>query len=259
MLHLSSRPSSPDNDFSVFAHRRPFTPALRELELGLCDSDCSAVLKAGFSDVVLHTLTGSQEAPEHNILPKGGGELSSGLLPGLEPLVFFEIFDSLLIELREEHGRIRRLQGWTENHAIWKYLSTHYNFHKTVPEIRIGDQWDTYAENFKRYPQLQDGITFVFKPYGKISDSTGDEKDYQDMNKIMYIPGLAKVEFAGARAARPYLSLKAIVAVLGHIELPTTEKVEIYTRSRNLLAPGKKTRRFRCLADRFFCELLGNL
>jgi hypothetical protein len=209
---------------------RPLAPALRDLELGLYDIDLDPLLRAAFSDVVLHTLTACIYNSDTQLL-------AEALLPGVGPLTVFEIFDTQQVELRDEAGQIRRFQCWNEDSSfevdkVWEYLSIHYELHKTVREIRIR-RWDEYVEVFDRYPpQLQDGITLVFDAYWNIRFPvpTDDAGDNAYITKTMRIPGLAKVAFHGA-----HLLLRTILQVLAHIERPTARKVVVCIGNKKLL------------------------
>ncbi|KAF7347223.1 hypothetical protein MVEN_01477200 [Mycena venus] len=223
-----------DDYFEAFTRRRPLAPALRELELRTANPDLGRVLKAAFPDVVLPTLTGCLYNSDIDVL-------SRALLPGLGPLVFFEIFDSQQHELRDAGGHVRRLQCWNEDSSfeadwVWEFLCTHYDLHRTVREIRIS-QWGDYAEMFERFPpQLPDGIILAFAaswdmPVG-YPVSPEDEEDKAYMTKTMRIPGLAKVEFPGDC---PQLLLKSVLDVLAHIEPPAARKVEVCIHGRKLL------------------------
>ncbi|KAJ7038581.1 hypothetical protein C8F04DRAFT_888543, partial [Mycena alexandri] len=145
---------------------RPLAPALRELELQLEDHDLTRVLKIGFSDILLPTLTCS--------IYEGYGDenldtLTGALLPGVGPLVFFQLLDEQdRIELHDNAGHIRRLECWDADSLFdgsdtWEYLSRRYELHKTVREIRVIDTddygWMRYVEAFELYPPQQDGIT----------------------------------------------------------------------------------------------------
>ncbi|KAJ7894541.1 hypothetical protein B0H13DRAFT_2665261 [Mycena leptocephala] len=208
-----------DAEFEVFGRRRPLAPALRDLELRLPAVDLVRVLKAAFSDVVLHTLTGC--IPYADVEPLGA------LLTGLGPLVVFEYFHGRQIELRDEDGNIRRLQSLSieeyedddeatwgprnksfRDKEVWTYLSVHYDLHNTVREIRIHwKYWVDYIEVFKLYPpQLQDGLILVVETPVFLS-LTGDEQKMQ-ATQIMRLPGLAKVEFCGSSTSdKPLASL----------------------------------------------------
>ncbi|KAJ7764833.1 hypothetical protein B0H16DRAFT_1241266, partial [Mycena metata] len=128
-----------DDYFEVFA-RRPLAPALRELELQLEDRDLTRVLKTGFSDVLLPTLTGSiyQGSLEADL-----ATLTEALLPGLGPLLFLQLLDDNdRIELHDDAGHIRRLECWDADATFdgsdtWNYLSGRYDLHKTAREIRV--------------------------------------------------------------------------------------------------------------------------
>ncbi|KAF8215738.1 hypothetical protein K438DRAFT_1799323 [Mycena galopus ATCC 62051] len=197
-----------DSFFEAFTRRRPFALALRELELDVVDPEfASRIFKAGFSDV--HTLTCR--------LYSGNIEkLAEALLPGFGPLVAFGL-SGHEIQLRDEHGHIRRMQSWTTNdefsfQEVWEYLSVHYNLHKTVREIRIA-KWDDYAEIFERYPPQQpDGITLVI---------TADWGASFCITRTMRIPGLAKLEF----------SADILLPVLAHLEQPAGRKVAVCIRN----------------------------
>ncbi|KAJ6577306.1 hypothetical protein B0H19DRAFT_1119117 [Mycena capillaripes] len=221
-----------DNYFDAFARRRPLARALRELELGTRNPDLGRLLKAGFSDVVLHTLTGCLYNSDIDVL-------AEALLPGVGPLVFFEILMDQ-VELRDEDGRIRRFKCWNDDSSfevgeVWEYLCIHNELHKTVREIRMGEvYWDKYVKAFHlNPPQLQDGITLVFAADWDIDSyqiSTDDEKDCTYITKTMRIPWLTKVEFSGDY---PHLLLQTVLNVLAHIE--TACKVEVCIHSRKLL------------------------
>ncbi|KAJ7092123.1 hypothetical protein C8R43DRAFT_908170 [Mycena crocata] len=131
--HRWSSQAENDVDFDVFA-RRPLAPALKELELRLDEQDLERVLKIGFSDVVLDSVSGSiynGHSPDEVEL------LSRALLPGLGPLRFFEWVDYTHIELRDNGGHIRHMECWNEDSNfelpdVWQHLSEKYNLHKTV-------------------------------------------------------------------------------------------------------------------------------
>ncbi|KAJ6593257.1 hypothetical protein B0H19DRAFT_15818 [Mycena capillaripes] len=207
------------------------SPALHELELRLAECDLVRVLKVGFYDVVLHTLTGS--------VPDGHGEsavelLADALLCGVDPLVVFGL-GMEQVDLSDDAGRIRRLQCWNEDSAfevqkVWKILSIQYDLHKSVREIRIRPEyWNEYLEIFESYPpQLQDGITFVIETEWLWSDGfpqPTDDEDSAATTKIMRIPGLEKVEFCDSRHPDSSLELETILDVIARIE--PTHKVDI--------------------------------
>ncbi|KAF8215742.1 hypothetical protein K438DRAFT_1926256 [Mycena galopus ATCC 62051] len=200
-----------DDFFEEFTRRRPLAPALRVLELHTQVPDLGRIFKAGFSDVVLHTVTG--RLYNGDIV-----DFAEALLPGVGPLVAFSLDYSGEIELRDEHGRIRRLQLWSENEGfpiqwVWEYLSVHYDLHKTVREIRIAE-WDDYAEVFRRYPPQQDAITLVIAV---------DWGFCVGITQTMSIPGLVKLEFTDD-------CLRLLAPVFAHIE-PTARKVEVCVHS----------------------------
>ncbi|KAJ6603288.1 hypothetical protein DFH09DRAFT_1301109 [Mycena vulgaris] len=125
------------------------------------------------------------------------------------------------IELRDGSGHIRRLQCWNEDSEFepgtaWKYLSVHYDLHKTVREIRVTTlYWDDYVDIFKLYPPLsQDGITLCVK-------------------FMMRIDGLAKVNFGMDHASdldryrMESLTLESIAHVLAHVEPRAASNVEV--------------------------------
>jgi hypothetical protein len=202
------------------------------------------VLKAAFSDVVLHTLTGC--IPYADVEPLGA------LLTGLGPLVVFEYFHGRQIELRDEDGHIRRLQSLSieeyedddeatwgprnksfRDKEVWTYLSVHYDLHNTVREIRIHwKYWVDYIEVFKLYPpQLQDGLILVVETPVFLS-LTGDEQKMQ-ATQIMRLPGLAKVEFCGSSTSE-YVLLPRVLEVLAHIEPPMGRTVEVCIANKKL-------------------------
>ncbi|KAJ6546791.1 hypothetical protein B0H19DRAFT_1265789 [Mycena capillaripes] len=219
-----------DHDFDVFA-RRPLAPALRELDLRLADSDLGPVLKAGFSDVVLHTLTGC--------IDNGNSDedlelLTGALLPGLGTLVGFQLLEWNQIELRDQNGHIRRLQCWNNDASfevrnVWGYLSTHYDLCRTIREIRmrLADLYE-YVKIFQLYPpQLQDGITLAIETDWDTSFSryTHDEGDSEKAARKLPIPGLARVGFFTSRDR--YSSADSIFEALANIEPTTARKVEV--------------------------------
>ncbi|KAF8205746.1 hypothetical protein K438DRAFT_1757084 [Mycena galopus ATCC 62051] len=237
--------SSYGEDFFRAFTRRPLAPALRELELGTPNPDLGRILKAGFSDVVLPTLTGCLYNSDMDVL-------AEALLPGVGSLVGFELASGMQqLELRDDNGHLRRFQCWNEDSfevdRVWEYLSIHYNLHKTVREIRIA-HWDDFAEIFQQYTaQLPDGITLVYSaPWDDMhySIAIGEEEDY--ITRTMCIPGLAKVEFS-AHSDRPrsldYTDLwfATILKALAHIELPIMRKIEVCIRNPKLFATGMET------------------
>ncbi|KAJ6457096.1 hypothetical protein C8R47DRAFT_175446 [Mycena vitilis] len=207
--------------------RRPLAPALRELELRLGDFDLALVLKTGFSDVVLPTLTGC--------ISNGHGEddlelLTTALLPGVGPLVVFKFLDIQEIELHDEGGRIRRLQCWNDDslfevEEVWRYLSIHYGVHETVREIRIDMEfWDECVKGFAACPpQSHNGITLGFE-IDDIDWVVRNWKNDGDGTK-MQVPGLTKVELWGPSDGASWT--KAILKVLTHIEAPPARHVEV--------------------------------
>ncbi|KAJ6497090.1 hypothetical protein C8R47DRAFT_1041783 [Mycena vitilis] len=143
--------------------RRPLAPALRELELRLEGSELGRVLKTGFSDAVLPKLTGCTYNAELE-------HLTAALLPGVGPLVVFNLVDLGELVLYDEVGRIRRLQCSADDSVfdveeVWKHLCIHYGLHRTVREIHIRvAHWNEWLESFETYPpQLQKGITLVIE------------------------------------------------------------------------------------------------
>ncbi|KAJ6520564.1 hypothetical protein C8R45DRAFT_809310 [Mycena sanguinolenta] len=126
----------PSRFFEAFTRRRPLVSALRELELATPDADLGHILKAGFSDAVLRTITGRLYNPDmdlltHALLPGLGSPVVFGLAPGMQQL-----------ELHDNDGHIWRLQCWDEDSLfeidwVWEYLCDHYQLHETVQEIRI--------------------------------------------------------------------------------------------------------------------------
>ncbi|KAJ7489207.1 hypothetical protein FB451DRAFT_1224046 [Mycena latifolia] len=221
---LAWEPCPDDHAFQVFS-RRPLAPALRELELRLAEDDLERVLKIGFSDVVLDTLTGS--------IYNGHGEddielLARTLLPGIGPLLCYENLDSQEIVLRDGDGYTRRLQCWNDDSGfevrdVWQYFSIHYDLHKTVRQIRIMTQyWDDYLRIFELYPpQSQDGITLGIR----IHEEWNDEADSVTATQVMRICGLAKVEFSSDRYFK--LTLESILNFLARLEPSEGHKVEV--------------------------------
>ncbi|KAJ7842235.1 hypothetical protein B0H14DRAFT_1032395 [Mycena olivaceomarginata] len=221
--------------FEAFTRRQPLAPALRELELRTDDADLSRIIKAGFSDVVLPTLTACLYGSEMDVL-------TEALLPGVGPLVVFELDHGMQqVELRDDVGHIRRLQCWNDDSSFevdytWEHLCVHYDLHKTVRELRIA-HWNEYAEIFERYPpQLPDGITLIYTgaahSYMASSLSTGEEEeDNKYVTKTMRIPGLARLEFSGEYP----LILKSVLRILPLVEPPAGRKVEVCIRNMKLL------------------------
>ncbi|KAJ7891290.1 hypothetical protein B0H14DRAFT_2688451 [Mycena olivaceomarginata] len=212
--------NSIENSFAALPSR-PIAPALRELELRVRENDLVRILKAGFSDVVLHSLAGCI----YNGHSEDDVELLSGaLLPGVGSLVIFRLVDMRELELHDGAGHIRRLRCWNDDSYFevmdaWKYLSDHYGLHKTVREIQIRPEyWDEYLEVFESYaPQLEDGITLTIE--------TDWDTFSADNSKIMRLPGLAKVEFHDSRNA-DYL-FRTVSDVLALIEPPKARKVQV--------------------------------
>ncbi|KAF7353801.1 hypothetical protein MVEN_01065600 [Mycena venus] len=214
-----------EDSFAAFPSR-PLAPALRELDLQIRGSDLIRVLEAGFSDVVLHSLTGC--------IYNGHGEddveiLSGALLPGVGSLVLFKLVDMQDVELRDEAGRIRHLQCWDtfEVRRVWGYLSLHYGLHKTVREIQIRpEHWHAYLEIFESYPSQQEGITLAidtgWSDFPLIQDGEGD---LVQASKVLRMPGLAKVKFCGSKNSEYFI--QTILDVLALIEPPTVRKVEV--------------------------------
>ncbi|KAJ7891286.1 hypothetical protein B0H14DRAFT_2688444 [Mycena olivaceomarginata] len=210
--------NSIENPFAAFPSR-PIAPALRELELQVRKNALVGILKAGFSDVVLHSLTGCMSDGYDDV------ELLSGaLLPGVGSLVIFRLVDRRELELHDGAGHIRRLRycySYFEVMDVWKYLSVHYGLHKTVREIRIRPEyWEEYLEVFESYaPQLEDGITLTIE-----TDRDWDTFS-EDNSRIMRLPGLAKVEFRDSRNADELF--KTVSDVLALIEPPKARKVQV--------------------------------
>jgi hypothetical protein len=216
-----------DEFFEAFTRRQPLAPALRELELRTDSTDLCRILKAGFPDIVLPTLTACVWDSTMSVI-------TEALLPGVGPLVVFELDRRMYqVELRDDNGLTRRLQSWNDDAALevdctWEYLSVHYNLYKTVRELRIG-HWDQYVEIFERYPpQLPDGITLVY-----ISD--GDEERESELTKKMHIPGLARLKFFG----EPPMTLKSVLRILSLVEPPATRKVEVCIHNMKLRTTEK--------------------
>ncbi|KAF8191587.1 hypothetical protein K438DRAFT_2018321 [Mycena galopus ATCC 62051] len=208
-----------EDSFAAFLNR-PLAPALRELELRVRGTDLARILKAGFSDVVLHSLTGC--------IYNGDGEddvrhLSAALLPGVGSLAIFKLVNMSELELRDEAGHIRRLQcadtDLFEVRDVWRYLSTHYCLHKTVREIRFrADSWDEYLEIFESYPpQRENGITLAIEIDGP--------PNLLQPTKTMRLLGLAKVEFQDG--GRGDYAFGTISNVLAFIEPPIERQVEV--------------------------------
>ncbi|KAJ7842188.1 hypothetical protein B0H14DRAFT_3868924 [Mycena olivaceomarginata] len=180
-----------DADFEVFTRRQPLAPALRTLELG--------------TDFRLGDYIAGKPL-----------DLTPHLLSGFGPLHVFELFDKQEVELRNEDGRIRRLED--ESYAllvddVWERLSIYHNPHETVREIRIGDQWAQYASVFKRFPpQREDGVTFVLRACWHC-DEAGP-----CVARSMRIPGLAKLGLlvkTAALVARNSLEGRGVHSDLG--------------------------------------------
>ncbi|KAJ7719023.1 hypothetical protein DFH07DRAFT_784745 [Mycena maculata] len=227
---------------AVFA-RRPLAPALHELDLWMDKEDLERVLKTGFSDVVLHTLTA-------RVYNDNDVEVvtSNLLLPGVGPLIVFETTDDQHFELCDTAGRIRRLQCWNDDSYfefadVWEHLSLHHNLHETVRTIRIATRfWDSYAQMFGQYPpQVREGITLAIKmdwvPYhenGQLIFSDEGGRDETTQLQDMRLSGLTKVDFFG-----DYMVLQPILNFLAHIEPPTDRKVAVCLGDRELKAePG---------------------
>ncbi|KAF7359140.1 hypothetical protein MSAN_01255600 [Mycena sanguinolenta] len=212
--------SSIEDSFAAFTSR-PLAPALRELELEVRGSNISRILQAGFSDVVLHTLTGRiYNGHRDDDLEV----LSHALLSGVGPLVSFNLVDMQELVLHDAAGRIRRLRccngdSCFEVGDVWKYLSIHYNLHETAREIRIRlEFWDELVGVFELHPpQLADGITLAIQANGNT--------DFRLPNQIMRLPGLFKVEFRYPMDVDT--SSRALSDVLALIELPAARKVEL--------------------------------
>ncbi|KAJ7489258.1 hypothetical protein FB451DRAFT_1390422 [Mycena latifolia] len=206
--------------------RRPLAPALRELELQMKDKDLERILKIGFCDVVVDTLTGSiYNGDSNNIeLLAGALLLGVGLLRVFECLYFQEV------ELRDDDGHIRHLRCWNEDsnfevQDVWRHLSIHYDLHQTVREIRItAAYWDDYLAIFELYPPSEDDITLALNIGW--DNVQGDSEQMQTTQK-MCIAGLSKVEFSVDRHVS--LTLKSIVNVLACIKPPGAQQVEICT------------------------------
>ncbi|KAJ6500707.1 hypothetical protein C8R45DRAFT_78436 [Mycena sanguinolenta] len=205
---------------------RPLAPALRELELEVRGSNISRILQAGFSDVVLHTLTGriynGKRADDLEVL-------SRALLSGVGPLVSFKLVDIQELELHDAAGRIRRLRCCSDDSSFeagdaWKYLSIHYNLHETVRGIRIRlECWDELVGIFESYPpQVAEGITLAIEADGNA--------DFRLPTQIMRLPGLSKVEFNYPRDIAS--ASRALSDVLALIELPAGRKVEVCLAKR---------------------------
>ncbi|KAJ7631659.1 hypothetical protein DFH06DRAFT_1303699 [Mycena polygramma] len=220
-----------DAELEGFA-RLPPTPALRELELSV-DLDLGRVLKAGFSDVVLHLVTGFLRYP---IMME---ELAAALLPGIGPLDVIDVHEQQ-IELRDVDGHIRRLKclqagGSFDVEEVWRHLSEHYGLHKTVREIRI--PWNSLQTLFEFYfrveyypPRRTEGIKLSLEATLDIP-SPPPHADNAVQTPRGQIPGLAKVEF---RSSRDYLLLRIILKVLAQIEPPRGRKVEVCVGQKRL-------------------------
>ncbi|KAJ6567156.1 hypothetical protein B0H19DRAFT_1139775 [Mycena capillaripes] len=203
-------------------------------------NDLGRVLKAGFSDVVLPTLTGCI----YNSHGDNDLELLTGaLLPGLGTLVGFQLLELYQIELRDHNGHIRRLQCWNDDSSfeardVWRYLSTHYDLCGTVREIRIrlADLYN-HAKIFQFYPpRLRDGITLAIE----MDWSKSFPRSLHDKEKTkLLIPGLVKVEFFDSRHAS--LWPDTIFKVLVLFEPTTARKVEICIGNNKLVKkdPGE--------------------
>ncbi|KAJ6457375.1 hypothetical protein C8R45DRAFT_567592 [Mycena sanguinolenta] len=152
---LEMRGHSSDDLFEALARRRPLAPALRELEL--ITPELGLILKAGFSDVLLHTITGCLYNADIDVL-------AEALLPGAGPLVVYDLDSGMRqLELCANKGRIRRFQCRNEDSSFevkwtWEHLCIHYKLHETVQEIRTGIaychdyRWNQFAEVFQNYP-----------------------------------------------------------------------------------------------------------
>ncbi|KAJ7111216.1 hypothetical protein C8R44DRAFT_883046 [Mycena epipterygia] len=167
----------------------------------LSEQDRENLLRTGFFDVILDTLT----VCIRNGDGLGDVELLTGaLLPGLNPLLVFQFLDFSQIELRDGAGNIRRFECWNEDSCfelqdVWTHWSLHYNLHKTVREILIqNSDWDGYVEIFELYPPpWQAGITLALQLDWNDEASWNNEHDSPQTPRIMRIAGLTKVEFFG--------------------------------------------------------------
>ncbi|KAJ7041922.1 hypothetical protein C8F04DRAFT_1077751 [Mycena alexandri] len=225
VLHgVESSPQNTDNNFQVFIYR-PLAPALRELELGMETEDFVGVLKAGFSDRVLHKITVCTYNNEIDTL-------APVLLSGCSPLVLFDFLDYTKIEVCDDHGRTRSMEysnedGWFGVQNVWEYFSVHYDLHKTVREMRIRfAYWEDYAEVFESYaPQLQDGITLAVEVVW-----VDESEDFSAPSSKIIIPGLSKVEFCTPAHTWEEMNIvlvERIGEVLALIELPTVRTAKV--------------------------------
>ncbi|KAJ7790563.1 hypothetical protein B0H14DRAFT_1241714 [Mycena olivaceomarginata] len=230
--------------FGSFAVQQPFAPALRELEIGLMKGvDIAHILTTWLSDVVLHKLTVWPDYFDPRL-----EVLIPASLRGVGPLITFDDLDDghPFLAVGDEGGRIRCFRNinedaWAASEELWELLSSRYNLHKTVREIRITSYWDNYVDIFERHPPQHAGITLViaadtdFDTGHMVPTDAPLSDDNRNMSKPMRIAGLAKVKFYGPRA---YLRVATITHVLAHIEPPAARQVEVCVGNRRLVEGG---------------------
>lgn len=198
---------------------RPLAPALRALELQLDMEELTRVLSIGFADVILPAVTVSIANGHYEDDVK---LLIAALLPGLGPLLVFACIDGQRIELRDaaEHTRCFDCDAGFAIKDAWKYLSLHYDLHKSVREIRVlAACCDEYVDAFEAYPpQFPDGITLAL--HGFILDG-----DLPQAAAIIRLSGLAKVVFSPHHQS--LLEIQTILIVLACIEPSMGRIVEV--------------------------------
>ncbi|KAJ7100721.1 hypothetical protein B0H15DRAFT_459503 [Mycena belliarum] len=220
-----TRDYNPDRDLHELFARRHLAPTLRELNLHL--RELESVLKIGFCDTDLESLTGWVYNGEHE---SDFALLLDVMFPGVGPLVICDYLDSdsQQIKFHDDSGRIRRLKCYNEDSdigldAVWTYLSIHHDLHKTVRELRIPTwpNWSEYLDAFELYPPAQESITLIIDvSLGGWGEPDYDEPDWWTSRKLR-ISGLRKIEVIGS------WTLVLISEVLGRIELPGSRKIEV--------------------------------
>ncbi|KAJ7141757.1 hypothetical protein C8R43DRAFT_928396 [Mycena crocata] len=212
-------------DFTV-PRRTPLAPALRELELELEEEEIGCVLRNGFVDVALETVTACiYEGPDADVL-----ELLTGtLLFGVGPLLVYS-FDGQKLEVRDGAGHVRRLQCWDdfsgfEIPGAWVHLSMLRSLHKSVREIRIPtDNWEEYAEAFVTYPPQSEVVLCL----------RGTIPEQSEEITTMRIPGLTKVELSSEEkdefGCADTLTISSILDTLVRLEPPSDRTVEVCIR-----------------------------
>ncbi|KAK7024028.1 hypothetical protein R3P38DRAFT_2956040 [Favolaschia claudopus] len=212
----------------------PIPPALEEFELRIWDQDeddIALLLKAAFSNVVLHKFTACIINGHYDSAVEA---LTSALLVGVGPLTVFKFIDSRDVELHSEAGHIRHLQCWNDDsffdvEQVWRCLSLRYDLHKTVREIRMRpEHWHEYVEVFERFPPaLLEGLTLGIQTgWEEFPQIMTEDGDMIEAFKVMRLPGLSKVKFYGSQHTNES-QLEIALHALGIIEPPAGRRVVI--------------------------------